>query len=95
MRRKTPSCNPIYKVAITIKLNAIANTYTMIFNGTDKSITLPKLGKLLVYEHAAMVLHSFGIKVSNYIYSEKGEYMLIVPMLYWNKVRELFHKTAR
>ena len=95
MRRRTPICNPIYKVALTIKLNNIANTYTMIFNGTDKSLTLPNLGKMLVYEHATMVLQSFGIKVANYIHSDKGEYTLIIPMIYWSKVRELFQKTAR
>jgi hypothetical protein len=93
MKSKTLYRSPLYKAAVTIKTNN-NHTYTMVFNGTNKAITLPNLGNSVVYEHAIMVLRSFGIRVANFIHNENADYTLIIPMSYWNQVRELFNKAA-
>jgi hypothetical protein len=89
--------DPLYKVGITIKNNPTNKTYTMCFNGTDRGLTinLPVLGNMLSNEHAILVLRSFGIRVTNYVHNDNGDYVLIVPMTYWNQVRELFLKVNR
>jgi hypothetical protein len=89
--------DPLYKVGITIKNNATTKTYTMHFNGTDRGLTinLPVVGNMFAYEHATLVLRSFGIRVANYVHNDNGDYVLIVPMTYWNQVRELFLKANR
>lgn len=87
--------DPLYKVGITIRENAINRSYTMTFNGTNRSITLPNTGDRMAYEHSTLILRSYGVRVTNIVLNENGDYVLVIPMKYWNNVRELFVKASR
>jgi hypothetical protein len=80
-----------YKIGITVKTSSENPTsYRLIFNGTDKSIRIPMVGFKSAIEHAQLLMKGMGIRVQNYVHNEAGDYVLVIPMAYWDKVRNLF-----
>ena len=80
-----------YRIGLTIRpINS--NSYNLCFNGTDKCLTLPCVGGREPLDHSQLLMKSLGIRVANYVHTPEGDYTLIIPMSYWDKVRSLFTK---
>jgi hypothetical protein len=90
-QNKVKTYHTHYKIGITVKSAKDQPTsYRLIFNGTDKSIRIPMVGFKSAIEHAQLLMKGMGIRVQNYVHNEAGDYVLVIPMAYWDKVRNLF-----
>lgn len=92
---RTNQFHTMYRIGLTLK-RVNSNAYSIHFNGTTKSITLPVVGYGDHLDHCLTLLKSLNIRVINYTNAHDEDmintYNLVIPCNYYDRVNRLFNR---